>query len=230
MKTIRFQDLGSMDFSQAWEYQEKLFDEMVSLRTGQTNSNESYQGYLLFVEHPHVFTLGKSGQQENLLVNEDYLRANGASFYRINRGGDITYHGPGQLVGYPIINLEAFGLGVRDYVYSLEEVIIRSLSHIGILSGRLTGATGVWLDAEDKQKARKICAIGVRASRGITMHGFAFNVNTQLSYYHMINPCGFTDKGVTSLETELGKIADIEQVKQLVKMEFGQVFNTGFSY
>jgi lipoyl(octanoyl) transferase len=219
-----------MDFGQAWEYQEKLFDEMVSFRAGQTNSTESYQGYLLFVEHPHVFTLGKSGQQENLLVNEDYLRANGASFYRINRGGDITYHGPGQLVGYPIINLEAFGLGVRDYVYSLEEVIIRSLNHIGIFSGRLSGATGVWLDAEDKQKARKICAIGVRASRGITMHGFAFNVNTQLSYYHMINPCGFTDKGVTSLETELGKSADFEQVKQLVKMEFAQVFNTGFSY
>ncbi|MDP3463319.1 MAG: lipoyl(octanoyl) transferase LipB [Bacteroidales bacterium] len=230
MNTIRFQDIGSMDYKQAWDFQEKLFDEMVGLRTGRNTSDESYSGYLLFVEHPHVFTLGKSGQQENLLVNEEYLRAKGASFYRINRGGDITYHGPGQLVGYPIINLEAFGLGVKDYVYSLEETIIRSLKHFGISSGRLTGASGVWIDAEDTQRARKICAIGVRASRGITMHGFAFNVNTQLSFYHMINPCGFTDKGVTSLETELGKSADIELVKQIVKMEFGQVFKTGFAF
>lgn len=227
MTPLKFVDLGLMDYKAAWDYQENLFSEVVQERLN-TQPETASAGYLLFVEHPHVFTMGKSGSPENLLVNEDYLRSRGASFYRINRGGDITYHGPGQIVGYPIINLDRFKLGVKDYVFALEETIIRTLQHYHIEATRLEGATGVWLDAADRQRSRKICAIGVRASRGVTMHGFAFNVNTVLDFYHMINPCGFTDRGVTSLEKELGQAADINEVKAVLKDCFAQVFNATF--
>ena len=207
---MQYQDLGLIGYRSAWDYQEQLFRELMDKKL----SGEKYfPSYLLFCEHEPVFTLGKSGSVENLLVNEQMLKRAGFEFYRINRGGDITYHGPGQIVGYPILDLEQFGLGIKTYIEILEESVIRLLEGYGIPSGRLPGATGVWLDAGDPRKARKICAIGVRASRHITMHGFAFNVNTDLNHYQYINPCGFTDKGVTSMEKELGKKQDMEDVK-----------------
>ncbi|MDD4374699.1 MAG: lipoyl(octanoyl) transferase LipB [Bacteroidales bacterium] len=216
---LLFSDLGNMDYQQAWDYQETLFQELIKNKVDRNDA-----GHLLFVEHPHVYTLGKSGSETNLLVNEDFLRSKGASFYRINRGGDITYHGPGQIVGYPIINLDRFDIGVREYISRLEEAVIRTLEQFDILASRLEGATGVWLDPEVKGNSRKICAIGVRASRGVTMHGFAFNVNTDLRFYDYINPCGFTDRGVTSMEKELGSAQDINQVKASLKISLAQVF------
>lgn len=220
-KKLLFRDLGTMDYQKAWDLQEEIFQQMMAGRTIETTE----AGRLLFVEHPHVYTLGKSGSDSNLLVNEDFLRSKGATFYHINRGGDITYHGPGQLVGYPILNLERFGLGLRDYIYRLEEAVIRTLKHFSIEASRLEGAIGVWLDPEDKAQSRKICAIGVRASRSITMHGFAFNINTDLDFYNFINPCGFTDRGVTSMEKELGSRQDLNSVKDLLKTEISQVFD-----
>ena len=191
------------------------------------SQNKEIPNYLLFCEHPNVYTIGKSGSENNLLLNNFELQKKGVSFFKINRGGDITYHGPGQIVGYPIINLEAFSLGVKQYIFQLEEVIILTLKNYNINAERLEGATGVWIDTHNKLKARKICAIGVKASRWITMHGFAFNVNTDLSYYNYINPCGFTDKGVTSMEKELGKKVDFAEVKSLVKENFFKLFNQG---
>lgn len=214
MHQIVFQDLGPYNYQQAWDYQENLLREVVA-RKNETDIHEA--GYLLFVEHPHVYTLGKSGNDSNLLVNEDFLRSKGASFYRINRGGDITYHGPGQIVGYPIIDLDRFGIGIREYIFRLEEAVISTLAQYQIAATRLEGATGVWLDADKPGKTRKICAIGVRASRSVTMHGFAFNVNTDLKFYDYINPCGFTDKGVTSMEKELGGQQSMEGVKAILK-------------
>ena len=208
---IKFEDLGLINYRSAWDYQEKLFQELMQKKL---SGMKSYPGYLLFCEHPPVFTLGKSGVAENLLIDEQMLARQGIEFYRINRGGDITFHGPGQIVGYPILDLEQFGLGIRSYIEILEEAVIKMLERYGIKSGRLPGATGVWLDFQDARRARKICAIGVRASRHITMHGFAFNVNTDLSYYQFINPCGIKDKGVTSMEKELGMKIDFEEVKK----------------
>jgi len=221
---LLFRDLGTLDYQKSWDLQEKLFQEMMVCRT----DKKARSGNLLFVEHPPVYTLGKSGNDNNLLVNEDFLRSKGAAFYRINRGGDITYHGPGQIVGYPIINLERFELGIRDYIYALEEAVIQCLKHFDIAASRLNGATGVWIDTESKTHCRKICAIGVRASRSITMHGFAFNVNTDLNYYDYINPCGFTDKGVTSMEKELGQKVAIEKVKEVLKTAIEKVFQAAF--
>jgi lipoyl(octanoyl) transferase len=181
------------------------------------SGEKQFPGYLLFCEHPPVFTLGKSGSRENLLINEPMLAQRGIEFYHINRGGDITFHGPGQIVGYPILDLEQLNLGIRGYIEKLEGAVIRLLEDYGIEAGRLEGATGVWLDPEKPRLARKICAIGVKAGRHITMHGFAFNVNTDLSYYQYINPCGFVDKGVTSMEKELGEKQDMERVKAMLK-------------
>jgi lipoyl(octanoyl) transferase len=220
MVQLNFEDLGRGEYKTVWDYQETLFAKL----TSEADNASSLAGTLLFVEHPHVYTLGKSGKASNLLVNEDFLKSKGAQFYHINRGGDITYHGPGQLVGYPILNLNRFGIGVREYVHRLEETIIRVLAHYGIEAGRLEGASGVWIEPEVAGKARKICAIGVRASKNITMHGFAFNVNTDLNYYNYINPCGFTDKGVTSMQKELGSALDFEYVKKLSLKAFLEVF------
>lgn len=222
MHQIVFEDLNRFDYQLAWDYQESLLQEMIKAKT---EVPEKKAGYLLFVEHPHVYTLGKSGNDSNLLVNEDFLRSKGASFYRINRGGDITYHGPGQIVGYPIIDLDKFGIGIREYIFRLEEAVIRTLAHYQIAASRLEGATGVWLDIEKVGQTRKICAIGVRASRSVTMHGFAFNVNTDLKFYDYINPCGFTDKGVTSMEKELGKQQPMEEVKDILKNELMRQFS-----
>jgi len=212
--TLIYQDLQLIPYGQAWDYQEKLFAELMAKKLA---GEKSFPGYLLFCEHPPVFTLGKSGSAENLLINEQMLARQGIEFFRINRGGDITFHGPGQIVGYPILDLEQLQLGIKTYIEKMEEAVILLLESFGIKASRLEGATGVWLDADIPQKARKICAIGVKASRHITMHGFAFNVNTDLSYYQYINPCGFVDKGVTSMEKELGAKQDFDRVKERLK-------------
>lgn len=213
---IRNIDLGLKDYKETWDYQENLFNEVVESKK---DSNGSVPGYLLLVEHPHVYTLGKSGDENNLLIQPEFLKSINATYYRINRGGDITYHGPGQLVGYPIIDLESFKLGVKEYVHLLEEVIINTLKHFGIASERYEGATGVWLDT-GSPRARKICAIGVRISRYVSMHGYALNVNTDLKYFSYINPCGFQDKGVTSMQKELGSEVAMNDVKKVFIAEF----------
>ena len=219
---INFQNLGLIDYKKAWDLQEKLFDEIMKAKLSE--SEVMPENKLLFCQHPHVYTLGKSGDKNNLLLSEEFLKQKQASFYRINRGGDITYHGPGQLVGYPILNLDSLGLSIKDYVFGLEETIIRVLKTYGISGERSQGETGVWLDIENKHKTRKIAAIGVRISRMVSMHGFAFNVNTNLEYYNYIIPCGITDKGVTSLQKELGREVDIEEVETKLLGQFDEVF------
>jgi lipoyl(octanoyl) transferase len=231
MKTT-FRDLGLMPYQQAWDYQENLLNEIITQKLNfqklPVNHEQITNNYLLFVEHPNVFTLGKSGSEDNMLANYIQLQAKNAEFIHTNRGGDITYHGPGQIVGYPILNLDYFAKGIRDYIEKLEEAIILSLKHYGIEGHRLEGATGVWLDPNVPGKTRKICAMGVRVSRGVSMHGFAFNVNTDLSYFSLINPCGFTDKKVTSLQAELGKEMDLDEVKMVLQDNISQVFNMEF--
>lgn len=227
MKTT-FRDLGLMPYQQAWDYQENLMQHVISQKLALSKEqtlDHFTDNYLLFVEHPHVFTLGKSGSEDNLLANYIQLQAKNAEFIHTNRGGDITYHGPGQIVGYPIINLDNFVKGVREYIEKLEESIIITLEEYGIKSERLEGATGVWIDTDKPGRTRKICAIGVRVSRGVSMHGFALNVNTDLSYFNMINPCGFTDKQVTSLQKELGKEIDLEEVKKVLRHNIANIFN-----
>jgi lipoyl(octanoyl) transferase len=222
MPEIKYIDLGVKDYKETWDLQEKLLQEVIDQKKNNPDSN--FGGYLLFVEHPHVYTLGKSGEANNLLISEPFLKQINASYYKINRGGDITYHGPGQIVGYPIIDLEKFEMGVREYIEKLEESIIQYLKEVNITAGRLEGATGVWLDS-GTPKARKISAIGVRVSRYVTMHGFALNINTNLNYFSYINPCGFQDKGVTSVEKELGIKQDFEATKQLVKDKITRIFD-----
>ena len=225
---ITFKYLGLIDYKKAWDYQQKLFNELINIK--KTNRDlplhkqEELKNYLLFCEHPPVFTLGKSGSENNLLINKKTLEKEKISYYKINRGGDITFHGPGQIVGYPILDLENFSLNIREYIYKLEEVIILTLNEYNIKAERLKGATGVWLDSDENNETRKICSIGVRISRWITMHGFAFNVNTNLKYYDLINPCGFTDKAVTSMEKELGKRQNIQEVKNKLRKYFEKLF------
>jgi lipoyl(octanoyl) transferase len=225
--SVIYKDIGFKDYKETWDYQVAVFNELLGNKKKHQEGDPegSLPGTLIFVEHPHVYTLGKSGLENNLLIDTEQIRSRGASFYRIDRGGDITYHGPGQLVGYPIFDLEAIGSGLKDYIFRLEEAIIRTLTWFGITASRLEGGTGVWLDPDVKGRARKICAIGVRASRYVTMHGFAFNVNTDLTYFNSINPCGFTDKGVTSLKKELGSEQDMDEVKKLVKKNLQEVFD-----
>jgi len=228
MTKVLFKDLANIDYQEAWDIQESVFQKTVKLKLDNQriiNGKATENNYnLFFCEHPHVYTLGKSGKEQNLLIDSIQLRAKHAKFYKTNRGGDITYHGPGQIVGYPIIDLEAFGLGIRTYIENLEESIIRNIARYGLEGKRLKGATGVWLDIDKAGKTRKIGAIGVRASRYISMHGFAYNVNTDLNYFDYINPCGFTDKGVTSLEKELGRKMDIEVIKQELLEDMTAVF------
>jgi lipoyl(octanoyl) transferase len=228
-REVVFQDLGSMPYKEAWDYQQDIFNAIVAQKGANHKLSEEEQAitanHLLFVEHPHVYTLGKSGSMENLLLNEKGLDEKGIEFYKINRGGDITYHGPGQIVGYPILNLDYFFTDIHLYMRSLEEVIIRTLSHYDIEAGRLEGYTGVWLDPENGEKARKICAMGVKCSRWVTMHGWAFNVNTDLDYFNYIIPCGIDDKAVTSMKKELGREMDFEEVKGVVRKEFENVFD-----
>ena len=209
----KFYDWGLIDYKEAWDKQQAIFDKVVEYKK---NRNGNTPQEVVFCEHPHVYTLGKNGNRNNLLIQDDFLKKIEATYYHTNRGGDITYHGPGQIVGYPILDLEESGFSLKEYVYNLEEGIIKCLISYGIESSRMEGATGVWLDV-GTSNARKICAIGVRASRYVTMHGFAFNINTDLNYFSYINPCGFVDKGVTSLSKELGERIDIEEVKLKLK-------------
>lgn len=215
-----YKDLGRMDYKECWDLQRSLFDALIerkmSHRIESPADNEENVGTVLLVEHPAVYTLGKNGKESNLLMGEEYLRSIGADFYRIDRGGDVTFHGEGQIVGYPIVDIEQLGIGLRDYIDALEQSIIDTVAHYGIKAGRVAGASGVWLGSAEERNLRKICAIGVRASRFVTMHGFALNVSTDLRYFNHINPCGFTDKGVTSMERELGSAPDMEEVKELV--------------
>ena len=225
-KQIIVKDLGHKDYKETWNYQESLFEEIVELKRKNRAENTEVPtpNYFLFVEHPHVYTLGKSGHIENLLIDEAALAKKGATFYKINRGGDITYHGPGQIVGYPIIDLENFFTDIHKYLRSLEEVIIRTLADYGIKGERSEGETGVWLDV-GTPFARKICAMGVRASRWVTMHGFALNVNTDLGYFDNIIPCGIRGKAVTSLNVELSKEkVDTEEVKRYILKHFEEIF------
>jgi lipoyl(octanoyl) transferase len=221
MADFSYIDLGIKDYKVCWDYQEELLAEVITDKREQ--GNPSAKNYFLLVEHPHVYTLGKSGDEKNLLAQEDFLKKIEATFYKINRGGDITYHGPGQIVGYPIIDLEYFHIGVREYIEKMETAIISTLNHFGLSGGRKDGATGVWIDAGHPSRARKICAIGVRVSRYVTMHGFALNVNTDLRYFSYINPCGLTF-GVTSMSQELGETCSMEEVKEILKRKFNDLY------
>lgn len=227
---IIFRDLGRMDYQAAWDYQEKLLQENVKRKSevGSSKSEvkEPYtQHYLLFTEHPPVYTLGKSGNKENVLLSDNELKEKDIQFFHTNRGGDITFHGEGQIVGYPILDLERFYTDIGKYLRNLEEVIILTLGDYGISGERSAGETGVWIDSIIPGRERKICAIGVRCSRWVTMHGFAFNINTDLSYFDNIIPCGITNKQVTSLEKELRKRIDMDEVKERVRKNFEKVFN-----
>lgn len=231
METIEFRDLGSMEYKAAWDYQEKLLQQNLKIKSVIHSSDEVIdpkslptKHYLLFVEHPPVYTLGKSGKMEHVLINEKEREQQGIEFFHTNRGGDITFHGPQQIVGYPIFDLEKFYTDIGRYLRELEEVIILTLAEFGIVAGRSAGETGVWIDATEKGKERKICAMGVRCSRWVTMHGFALNVNTDLHYFTNIIPCGIPDKKVTSLKEELGREVDVEEVKEKLKRNFEKVF------
>jgi len=225
-KKIELQDLGNKDYKDTWEYQESLFKGIVNtkIKNRREDANLETNNYFLFVEHPHVYTLGKSGDMSNLLVDEAQLAEKGATFYKVNRGGDITYHGPGQIVGYPILDLENFFTDIHKYLRLLEEMIILTLSEYGLKAERSPGETGVWLDV-GTPFARKICAMGVRASRWVTMHGFALNVNANLGYFDLMIPCGIRGKAVTSLNVELGKKeVDEVEVKEKLLKHFSQLF------
>ena len=225
-KRVQFQDLGLKDYKETWDFQEKLFKEIIDLKIKNRREEESIDtpNYLIFVEHPHVYTLGKSGDITNLLVDEKDLEEKGASFYKINRGGDITYHGPGQIVGYPILDLDNFFTDIHKYLRFLEEMVILTLADYGLKAERSKGETGVWLDA-GTPFARKICAMGVRASRWVTMHGFGLNVNADLGYFDMMIPCGIKGKAVTSLNVELGKKeVNMNEVKERLLGHFSSLF------
>jgi lipoyl(octanoyl) transferase len=233
MQEVLFRDLGQMEYGAAWEYQEKLLQQNVALKQeyyAQSSPTQAQQAlpatkhHLLFCEHPPVYTLGKSGDLAHILLSEAEMAARRIGFFRTNRGGDITFHGPQQIVAYPILDLEYFGTDIGKYLRHLEEVIIRTLAHYGLQGARSAGETGVWLEPDVKGKERKICAMGVRCSRWITMHGLAFNVNTDLSYFDHIIPCGIKDKQVTSLQKELGRELDFNEVKKVVKQKFEEVF------
>lgn len=228
-KPVVFRDLGSMDYKACWDLQEVYFNKTVQTkfdnRAKAPNEQVVTTDHLFFVEHPHVYTLGKSGDISNLLLDEAALGAVDASFYAINRGGDITYHGPGQIVGYPIFDLDHFFTDIHKYLRYLEEAIILTLADYGIRAGRIDGLTGVWLDENNPKKARKIAALGVKCSRWVTMHGFAFNVNADLSYFNHIIPCGITDKAVTSMHLELGRALDFSEVKTTLKNHIAEVFD-----
>lgn len=218
---MRYIDWQIIDYKEALDRQETLFQQIIQAKSENRPTKDLET--LFFCEHHHVYTLGKNGQLNNLLINEDFLRNINASFYKIDRGGDITYHGPGQLVGYPILDLENHDNSLKGYIYNMEETIIQTLAYFDIQGERLSGATGVWLDA-NTASPRKICAIGVRASRFVTMHGFALNVNTDLSYFNYINPCGFIDKGVTSMQKELKKNIDMAEVKKVILQNMSRLY------
>ena len=234
VQSVRFRDLGNMDYQEAWDLQEGLLQENVLIKRALTSGQTGQEGipsrstthHLLFVEHPPVLTLGKSGKEEHLLLTPAQLQSNGVQYIKTNRGGDITFHGPGQLVGYPILDLERFYTDIGRYLRNVEEVIILTLAEYGLKGERSPGETGVWLDPFIKGKERKICAIGVRCSRWVSMHGFALNVNTDLDYFNFIVPCGIQGKAVTSLQKELGHPVPFSDVKEIVKRNFEKVFES----
>ncbi len=227
-KKTKYIDLGLMDYHQAWDYQANLFQSILDVKIQNRSLPETEQlltnNYLLFCEHPHVFTLGKSGDENNLLVKKEDLHTIEATYYHINRGGDITYHGPGQIVVYPIIDLENFFTDIHQYMRLLEESVIQTLAEFNINAGRIKGLTGVWIDYENEKNARKICALGVKTSRWVTMHGLAFNVNPMLEYFNYIVPCGIDDKAVTSLELEMKSQQDFQHVKSILKEKMATLF------
>ena len=217
---VLIHNLGKIDYAEAWEYQKQVFDKVLEAKQkGLVTEN-----HMLFCEHPHVFTLGNSGNRQNLLVDEKWLKEKGISFYQTDRGGDITYHGPGQFIGYPVFDLDNFNISVKEFIFDLETVLIRTIKHFDLYGARLERATGVWLDAGIKGKERKIAAIGMRIHNKVSMHGFVLNVNTDLDYFKFINPCGFQNKGVTSLQKELGHTVDMDEVKQQFRKEFETIF------
>ncbi|WP_407533236.1 lipoyl(octanoyl) transferase LipB [Elizabethkingia anophelis] len=226
---VIFQELGVLDYQSAWDYQEKLLKSNIDIKINnrqlQPEDTTETENHLLFVEHPHVYTLGKSGHEENMLANNDMLKEIDATYVKTNRGGDITYHGYGQIVGYPVLDLENFYTDIHRYMRELEEIIIRTIAEYGLKGERSPGETGVWLDV-GKPYARKICAMGVKASRWVTIHGFALNVNTDLRYFEYIIPCGIKDKQVTSLKREMEREVDMEEVKLKIKKHFQEVFQT----
>ncbi|PWT71625.1 MAG: lipoate-protein ligase B [Bacteroidetes bacterium] len=224
---VHFEDLGKLEYQPAWDYQEKLLQRNLKVKSGEDRDSET-EHYLLFVEHPPVYTLGKSGHIENVLINEEDRIAQNIQFFRTNRGGDITFHGDEQIVGYPILDLEKFTTDIGKYMRNLEEVIILALAEFGLKGERSKGETGVWIDPDLKGRERKIAALGVRCSRWVTMHGFALNVNTDLKYFDNIIACGIQNKQVTSIEKELGKRVDIEEVKEALKKSFEEVFQVSF--
>jgi len=227
-QSVEFRDLGLMDYKSAWDYQESLLQQNIRIKAGEAERvmmGESTRNYLLFVEHPPVYTLGKSGNIDHVLINEEQRKERGIDFFHTNRGGDITFHGPEQIVGYPILDLEKFYTDIGRYLRELEEVIILPLAEYGISGGRSAGETGVWIDASIKGKERKICAMGVRCSRWVTMHGFALNVNTDLGYFNHIIPCGIQNKKVTSMKEELGRPVAVAEVKEKLIRNFSAVFN-----
>jgi len=229
MQNIALKDLGLKDYKEVWEYQNKLFQKVIDIKLAnrEREKQEPTPNYFLFTEHPHVYTLGKSGKINNLLLNEDQLKEKGITFFKSNRGGDITYHGPGQIIGYPIIDLDNFFPDIHLYMRKLEEVIILTIADYGLKGERSKGETGVWLDV-DTPFARKICALGVRTSRWVTMHGFALNVTTDLGYFDHIIPCGIKGKAVTSLKAELGKTIPQKEIKLKILNHFSKVFNAEF--
>ncbi len=218
---FNYNDAGLKDYKECWDLQEQILAEVVAEK--RTTGQPTQKNQFILVEHPHVYTLGKSGDETNLLANTDFLKKIKATYYKINRGGDITYHGPGQIVGYPIIDLENYKIGIREYIEKMEDAIIATIAEYGLQGGRKEGATGVWLDFNQKVRSRKICAIGVRVSRYVTMHGFALNINTDMRYFTYINPCGLTF-GVTSLQQELGKEIDMMEVKSILKEKFNSAY------
>ena len=225
-KKVKVEELGIIDFQKCWKYQEVFFEEILKIKSTnrKTEKKIATKNYLIFCEHPHVYTLGKSGNENNLLVNKDYLKAKGATFYKINRGGDITYHGPGQIVGYPILDLDNFFTDIHKYLRLLEESVILTLKDYGIKAERSKGETGVWLDV-GSENARKICAFGVKSSRWVTMHGFSFNVNPELNYFKNIIPCGITDKGVTSVSELKNRNIEMNEIKQILYKNFAESFS-----
>ena len=227
-RTTKVIDLGLIDFKDAWDYQTTLFEKILAIKSANRGATPEEQkateNYLIFCEHPHVFTLGKSGKEENLLLKKDDLDGVGATYHHINRGGDITYHGPGQIVVYPVMDLENFFTDIHKYMRLLEESVMRTCTASGIETGRISGLTGVWVNHENEHAARKICALGVKTSRWVTMHGLAFNVNTDLRYFDYIVPCGITDKAVTSLEKELATKQNTDDIKKVLKQNIVQLF------
>lgn len=222
MNQVKYIDLHTKEYKETWDFQQEIQDSLIRAKI--SGERTGALPCLIFVEHPHVYTLGKSGKENNLLINTEFLSSIHATFFRTDRGGDITYHGPGQLVGYPVFDLDQLGTGVKTYIHRLEESIISLLKEFSINAFRLEGATGVWVKSEEPPLMRKICAIGVKISRGITMHGFALNVNSDLNYFTWINPCGFTDKGVTSMEKVTGAAVDMNKVKAILSKKIADLF------